>query len=176
MISLWSMSDNKSSQIFRTPLSILSDINNAVVSIVSTCPLISKSSSPFISPSEIVPSASLITGITVTFIFHYCFIVLRVFHTSVSCCECFSLEFEWWQISRIFLSIRDDLNNAGVSSCNLISKSSNLLINPSEIVPGAPNTIGITVTFRFHRYYYYYYYYYLGRELLSCKLPSRIRT
>ena len=38
------LSDSKSPQISRTLLSILADLNNAVVWMVSTCPLISKSS------------------------------------------------------------------------------------------------------------------------------------
>ena len=41
-----SLSDNKPSQISRTLLSILADLNN-VIYIVSTCPIISKFSIPF---------------------------------------------------------------------------------------------------------------------------------
>ena len=43
------------------------NISNAVVWMVSTRPLISKSSSTFISPLGIVPSAPFTIGITVTF-------------------------------------------------------------------------------------------------------------
>ena len=46
MLSLWSLSDSKSPQVSRTLLSILADLSNAVVWIVSTCLLISKFSSP----------------------------------------------------------------------------------------------------------------------------------
>ena len=50
-VSWWSftggLSDNKSHQLSRTLLSIKADLNNAVVWIVSTRPLISKSSCPF---------------------------------------------------------------------------------------------------------------------------------
>ena len=46
MVSRWSVSDGKSPQVSRTLLSILVDLNNAVVCMVSTRSLISKSSSP----------------------------------------------------------------------------------------------------------------------------------
>ena len=42
------LSDNKSPQVSRTRLSILVDFNNAVVWMVSTCPLVSKFFSPYI--------------------------------------------------------------------------------------------------------------------------------
>ena len=41
------LSDNKSTQVSRTLLSILADLSNAFVWMVSTCPFIFKSSSPF---------------------------------------------------------------------------------------------------------------------------------
>ena len=47
MVFFWSLSDCKSPQVSRTLLSILADLNNAVVWLLSTFPLISKSSSPF---------------------------------------------------------------------------------------------------------------------------------
>ena len=46
MVLNWSLSDSKSPQVFWTLFSILADLNNAIVLIVSTCPLISKSSCP----------------------------------------------------------------------------------------------------------------------------------
>ena len=70
MISNGSLSDSKSHYVSRTLLSILADINNAVVWIVFTCPLIFKSSSPFTNPLRIVPSAPITIGITITFMFH----------------------------------------------------------------------------------------------------------
>ena len=73
MVSHWSLSDSKSLQVSRTLLSILADLNNAVVLMVSTCPLISKSSSPFNNPLEIIPSAPIII---VIFMFHR-FLVLK---------------------------------------------------------------------------------------------------
>ena len=66
----WSLSDSKSPQISRTLLSILGDLNNAVVGMVSTRPLISKSSSPCTNHLVTVPSTSITIDITVSFIFH----------------------------------------------------------------------------------------------------------
>ena len=69
MVSHWSLSDSKSPQVTRTLLSILSDLNNAVVLIVSTCPLISKSSSPCANLLVTVPRAPITIGMTITFMF-----------------------------------------------------------------------------------------------------------
>ena len=66
MVFHWSLSDCKSPQVSRTLLSILADLNNAVVCIVSTRPLISKSSSPLLT----VLSEPITIGITFTFMFH----------------------------------------------------------------------------------------------------------
>ena len=46
MVSHWSLGDSKTPQVSRTLLSILADLNNAVVWMVSTRPLISKFSCP----------------------------------------------------------------------------------------------------------------------------------
>ena len=70
MLFHWSLSDSKSPQVSRTLLSILADHNNAVVWMVSTCPFISKSSSPFINPLVTVPRAPITIAINVTFMFH----------------------------------------------------------------------------------------------------------
>ena len=77
MVFNWSSSNNKSLQVSRTLLSILADLNKAVVSMVSTRPLISKSSTPFTHPLVSVPSVTITIGITVPFIFHSFFKVLR---------------------------------------------------------------------------------------------------
>ena len=61
-----SLSDSEFPQVSRTLLSILANLNNAVVSIVSTPPVISKASSPLVT----VPRAPITIGIIVTFMFH----------------------------------------------------------------------------------------------------------
>ena len=70
MVFYWSLSNSKSLQVSRTLLSILADLNNVVVWIVSTRPLFSKSSSPFINHLVTVPRAPITIDITVTFMFH----------------------------------------------------------------------------------------------------------
>ena len=78
----WSLSDIQPSQVSRTLLSILADLNNEVW-MVSTCPLIFKCSSPLTRPMENVPSAPIMIGITVTFAFHRLLLSsLRGFYTS----------------------------------------------------------------------------------------------
>ena len=72
MVLHWSSSDSKSTQASRTLLSIMADLN-AVVWMVSTRSLISKSSSPFTNPLGIIPGAIITIGITVTFMFHSLF-------------------------------------------------------------------------------------------------------
>ena len=60
------------------------------------------------------------------------------------------------QDSRTLLSILDDLENAEVKmvpTFPLISKSSSPFSNPLGIVPSAPTTIGIMVTFIFHSFF-----------------------
>ena len=66
MVSYWSLSDSKSSQVS----SILTARNNSVVLMVSTCPLVSNSSSLFTNPLGIVPSAQTTIGITASFMFY----------------------------------------------------------------------------------------------------------
>ena len=70
IVFYWSLSDDKSPQIFRTLLSILTGLNYAVVWTVSTRPVISKSSSPSTNPFVTVPRALITIGIIVTFNFH----------------------------------------------------------------------------------------------------------
>ena len=73
MVFLWSLRDNKSPQVSRTLLRILADLNNVVVWMVSTRPLISKFFCPCINHLLTVPSAPITIGITVTFMFHFFF-------------------------------------------------------------------------------------------------------
>ena len=70
MVFHWSLSDSKSPQVSRTRLRIQAVLSNAVVWIVSTRPLTSKSSRPFYNPLVIVPRALITIGTIVTFIFH----------------------------------------------------------------------------------------------------------
>ena len=70
MVFHWSLSDSKSPQVSKALLSILADLSNVVVWIVSTRPLISKSSSPFTNPLLIVLEAPITIGITVSFMFY----------------------------------------------------------------------------------------------------------
>ena len=63
-----SLSDSRSAHVSRTLLSILAHLNNAVVWIVSTRPLIFKFSSPYMNPLVTVPSTLTITDI----IFMFC--------------------------------------------------------------------------------------------------------
>ena len=69
MVFHWSLSDSKSPQVSRTLLSILAVLNNAVFLMVSTHPLISKSSSPFNNPLVTVAKAPITIGIIVTSMF-----------------------------------------------------------------------------------------------------------
>ena len=68
MVFHLSLSNRKFSQESRTIISILADLSNPVVWMVSIIPLISKSSSPFINPSVTVPRAPITFRINVTFI------------------------------------------------------------------------------------------------------------
>ena len=72
MVFHWSFSDSKFPQVFRTLLSILADLNNVVVWMVSTRLPTSKSSSPFNNHFVTVPKAPITIGAIVAFMFH-CF-------------------------------------------------------------------------------------------------------
>ena len=69
MVSFRSLSDRRSSQVSRT----LTALNNAVISMVSTSPLISKSSSHCTNLLVTIPSVPVTTDITVTFMYHIFF-------------------------------------------------------------------------------------------------------
>ena len=73
MVFHWSLRDSKSPQVSRTLLSILADLNNAVVWMVFTHPLISNSPSPGVNPLAIAPRVPITICITVTFMFHIFF-------------------------------------------------------------------------------------------------------
>ena len=88
----WSLNDSKYSQLSRTFLSILADLNNVVVSMVAILSPIPNSTIILSRPFEIVPSAPTIVCVTFSFIFHS-----------------FSFDFWFlvlWQDPRISLSFR----------------------------------------------------------------------
>ena len=60
----------QTNQVSRTLINILADLNNVVVWVVSACPLISKSSCPFINPFVTVPRTPITIGIIDIFMFH----------------------------------------------------------------------------------------------------------
>ena len=112
MVYHWSFSDCKSSQVSRTLLTILANLNKAVILMVSVPPPISKSSSPCRNPLVTAPSVPVTIGITVTFMFHSFFFsplarsrYLSFFSISFSfsagslfCCCWFSLGLVVWLI------------------------------------------------------------------------------
>ena len=73
MVFHCSLSDSKSLQVCWTLLTILADVSNVIVWMVSTRPLIFKSSCYFINLLVTVPRAPITTGIMVTFMFHIFF-------------------------------------------------------------------------------------------------------
>ena len=73
MFCYWCLSDNKFSKVSRTSLSILADLNNAIVWTVSTCPVISNSSSPCTNPMVTGPRVPIIIVIIITFMFYIFF-------------------------------------------------------------------------------------------------------
>ena len=73
MVSNWSLSDYKSPQVSRIFRSTVADLNKAVVWMVTTRPLISKSPSPCTNLLVTVPSVPITIGITATFMFHRIF-------------------------------------------------------------------------------------------------------
>ena len=82
MVSQWNMRDCKSPQISGTVLSILADLNNAAVWMVSPRTLICKSSCPYTNPITTVLSAPIPIADTVSLMFHrgffFFFLVLQL--------------------------------------------------------------------------------------------------
>ena len=95
MVFHWSLSDNKSHQVSRTLLSILADFNNAVVWMVSTRPLISKSSCPCTRPLVTVLRAPITIDTTITFILHS-------FSNSLTSSRYSSVFFSFFQFYSVF--------------------------------------------------------------------------
>ena len=162
----WRLSDSKSPQVSRTIFSILAVFNNAVVWMVTRLPT-SKSSRPFNNPLVTAPKAPITIGIIVTFMFHsffnplarsrylslfshyyyyyyYFFMSFSHQHQPVVF-HCGLTNSKSPQVTRNLLSILVDLNNAVdwiVSIC--------LFTRVLWVVPSAPITTGIFVTFMFH--------------------------
>ena len=107
MVFHWSQSDSKSSQVSRTLLSILADLNNVVVWMVFTRPLISKFSSPFNNLLVAVSSAPIKIGITITFMSHNLFYFLaRFWYLSLFSP---SVSFTLWSVGTVKFTIRQVL-------------------------------------------------------------------
>ena len=100
MVFHWSLSDSKPHRVSRTLLSILTDFNNAVIWMVSTRRLISKSSTPFNNPLVTVPTVPITIGINVTFIFHSFF---------------FNFLARSWYLSFFLFSFNFTLRSAGIA-------------------------------------------------------------
>ena len=91
MVFHWSLSDNVFSQVFRTLLSILADLNKTVVWMASSRPLISMSSSLCTNSLVTVARDPIRIGITVTLMFHSIFTsVARTRYSSL-----FSISFDF---------------------------------------------------------------------------------
>ena len=108
MVFYLSLSDSKSPQVSRTRFSILAVLSNAVVWIVSTCPLIFKSFRPFSNPLATVPNASITIGTIVTNMFHS-------FFNSLAMVEVLILFFTFFQI--YYVVRRDSKVNNFADSC-----------------------------------------------------------
>ena len=147
------LTDCKATKVSRTLLSILVDLNNAVVWTVSTRLVISKSSSPCTNPLDTATGAPITIGIIITIII--IIYSLEIFTSALA--DCLSLEFvsdsTSPQVSRTLLSIFNNVVVWMVSSRPPTSKSSCAFSNPLITVPNAPITIGIIVTCMFHNFF-----------------------
>ena len=90
----WILGDSKCRQVFRTLLSILADLNNAVVWMIAARTSISIFTNPNTKPLGIISSAPITIDITVTFIFHSFFSSLA--RSKYSSSILFSLIFTQW--------------------------------------------------------------------------------
>ena len=94
--------------------------------------------------------------------------------------DALSLEFEWQQASSCILVVLNQDEVWIVSARPPISNSFSSLTSPFGIVPSAPITIGITVTFMFHVFFFssltrfkYLSFFPLFLLFLLCGLPRR---
>ena len=133
-------------QVFRTLLSILVDLNIAVVSLVWILPLISKSFRLLSKSLGSVPSTLTKISLPVTFILLFWEFFTPIWADGLLESECDSKS---PQVFWTLLSILAYLNNAVVwlvSAHLLIYNSSCPLSKPLGIVPSPLITVGITVT------------------------------
>ena len=138
IVSHLSLSDSKSPQVSKTLLSILPDLNNAIVWMVSVRRFISEFPKPWINPSVTLPKAPITIGNNATFLSHSFFnslarsmnlsffllsfnytllLLLLEFFTSAYA-DGLLLEFEWQQVSS---SLHDSSQYSGRSQqcCSL---------------------------------------------------------
>ena len=122
MVFHWSLSNSESHKASRTFLSILADLYNSVIRIVSTRPFISMTSSPCTNPWVTIPKAPITVSITVTFLFQSFFFSSLARSMSLSL---FSLYFNLILGSAKIISSSSSSTSSS-SSCN-ISKHTNMM-------------------------------------------------
>ena len=108
MVFHWSLSDSKSPQVSRVLLRMMVDLNNAIVWMVSTLPVISKSFSLCNNPLGTVLWVPITIGMIVSFIFHIFFNSLG---RSRYLSSFFSLSFNFnlWLVGTVKSTIRQVL-------------------------------------------------------------------
>ena len=125
-----SWSDSKSPKVSRALLWILAEFNDAVVSMASTRPLISKSSSPCTNLLLTIPTAPITIGITTTFLFYIFF------------------QFSSKVLVLIFLLVF-------FQSPSIVSRESKILNSPNSLFL----ILNYALVLSSGRDYYYYYHY-----------------
>ena len=126
MVFFRSLRDSKSLQVSRTLLSILFNLINAVVWMVSTRPLMFKSSCPWINPLSTVPRAPITISITVTFMFS--FLARSRYISFISLSLTFTQSQQFCKFSSVFFSFLNIIRSARLamirwSVCFLKSQS-----------------------------------------------------
>ena len=144
MLSHRSLSGSKSPQVSRALLSILADFNNAVVWMVSTRPLISKSSSPYTNPITI--------SIAVTFIFHSFSVSSKVktvisivafFQFYFNYCELFLISLSSWSFAWVWVKLVSlGLLDSSPYFCRSYCGSLDVLVSSSNFHFTSPNLWG----------------------------------
>ena len=98
MVFRWNLNDSKFPLVSRTLLSILADLNNAVVWMVSFRLLIFKSSNPFFNPLVTVRRAPITIGMNVTYYYYYYLIKFSLYSQLVDFIETNSMSFQNFRI------------------------------------------------------------------------------